>query len=260
MVTQDHDITKEFTQSVIDVALHAGKAIMEVYESGNFEESLKSDSSPLTKADKVSHRIIVDGLAVLDETIPILSEEGSQISYEERKHWRRFWLVDPLDGTKEFLKRNGEFTVNIALIEGGRPILGVIYIPATGVLYYGERKRGAFRRSADGATEQIRVVPPENGKIIAARSRSHAAPEEEDFFKRHGVTETVSAGSSLKFCLVAEGKAHVYYRHGPTMEWDTAAGQAIAENAGCRVLRFDRDEALIYNKESLLNPWFVVLR
>ena len=272
----------------IQAAIEAGKAILEVYQSSDFKVEEKADKSPLTLADRRSHEIIVKRLGQLD--IPILSEEGKDILYEQRKSWETYWLIDPLDGTKEFIKKNGEFTVNIAIIRDRKPMVGVIYVPDKNILYFASNKLGSFkadsidaialvnRQSASSAAETtVKAIedlidaatplplsdsPDRPFSIIG--SRSHASPELEAFVEEkrqeHGEVEFISAGSSLKLCLVAEGKADIYPRTGPTMEWDTAAGQAIAENAGCKVLQYDTREPLIYNKENLLNPWFVVLR
>jgi 3'(2'), 5'-bisphosphate nucleotidase len=274
--------------TALAAAIDAGHAILEVYRSSDFKVEEKADKSPLTLADKRSHEIIVKRLGQFD--IPILSEEGKDIPYKERKRWGTYWLIDPLDGTKEFIKKNGEFTVNIAIIRNRKPAAGVIYVPDKNVLYYALDDLGSFKAgSIDDIESVIRQSTGPATKIVAEAleditdastalpfndsanrpftiigSRSHASPELEAFVEEkrqeHGQVEFISAGSSLKLCLVAEGKADIYPRTGPTMEWDTAAGQAIAENAGCKVLRYSTREALIYNKEDLLNPWFVVLR
>ena len=249
-------------QNIIETAIEAGTAIIEIYNSDDFNVEIKSNNSPLTQADLVAHKLIKEKLISLYPSIPILSEEGKDISYEERKNWDRFWLIDPLDGTKEFIKKNGEFTVNIALIENNEPTLGIIYAPAyndfinnydsfPGVLYYGEKEIGSFKRIA--GREIIKLPSFENkGNIKAVRSRSHASSEEEEIFKMYNVKETVSIGSSLKFCIVAEGLAQIYYRHGPTNEWDVAAGYAIAKYAGAEI------SGLSFNKQNLLNNSFVV--
>lgn len=242
---------------IVSLAERAGDEIMKVY-SRDFSVEYKEDSSPLTEADKASHAVIEAGLAALDPSVPIISEEGAPIPWEKRKSYKRFWLVDPLDGTKEFIKRNGEFTVNIALIEGDTPVLGVIYVPVRGVLYYGEKGTGAFRQARGGAPEKLERKLLEPGSPVrAVVSRSHQSAEAEEFLKAYDVSGTVEAGSSLKFCLVAEDKADLYPRFGPTCEWDTAAGHAIAEAAGCSVTTLDAGP-LRYNKENPLNPGFVV--
>jgi 3'(2'), 5'-bisphosphate nucleotidase len=236
-------------QFVCELARKAGKRILEIYNRNDFEIEHKEDNSPLTTADRASHEFIASGLAERFPDIPILSEEGKSIPFEKRRGWSRFWVVDPLDGTKEFIKRNGEFTVNIALVEGG-PVLGVIYAPVPGILYYAFSD-GAFRQQ-NQSEQPIRVAGDPQSDIIAVRSRSHASPEEEAYARKVGCTEIISAGSSLKFCRVAEGKAHFYYRHGPTMEWDTAAGHAIVAAAGGYVT------GLKYNKPELRNGPFLV--
>lgn len=259
----------------LTAAITAGRAIMEVY-SGDIEIEYKDDKSPLTIADKRSHEIIAAGLSAEPfRDTPFLSEEGKDIPFEEREKWEYFWIVDPLDGTKEFIKRNGEFTVNIALIYGERPVLGVIYLPAKEIVYFAADGMGAYRAmsgdiragdSLDALVKRSTVLPVDRRKssFTLVGSRSHATKELEKFVRemgeKHGGIEFVPAGSSLKFCLVAEGKADVYPRFGPTMEWDTAAGQAIVHEAGGRVIDMETDEPLKYNKEKLLNPGFIAER
>lgn len=246
--------------SLMAIAKEAGAAILSVYEK-DFEVEYKDDRSPLTEADRLSHERIVEGLAALDASIPVLSEEGKDIPYEERVNWQRFWLVDPLDGTKEFVKRNGEFTVNIALIEQGYPVLGVIYVPVTGVLYYGEAGKEAVKIASGSMAQTLAVRKPESGAITIVESRSHPSPELESFMselqQKYSSIDRISKGSSLKFCAVAEGSAHLYPRMGPTMEWDTAAGQAIVEAAGGSV-KWLNGERVHYNKEILRNDFFIV--
>jgi 3'(2'), 5'-bisphosphate nucleotidase len=255
----------------LEAAIKAGKKILEVYEN-EFEVETKSDNSPLTEADKRSHHAIKDILSPLD--IDILSEEGKLLSYDERKDWKRFWLIDPLDGTKEFIKRNGEFTVNIALVENGFPIAGVVHVPVTGKTYYGDADNGSYaftyneiderpiEEYMNGAEKLPEASAPEIYTVVA--SRSHNTPETENFIeekrKQYGEVNCISSGSSLKLCLVAEGKANIYPRLAPTMEWDTAAGHAVAKFAGCNVYDYKTGKELQYNKENLLNPWFVVER
>jgi len=240
------------------IAVEAGKKIMEIYAMADFSTitDFKADNSPLTLADKEANKIIEEGLKKLTPHIPVISEEGKDIPYEERKDWKEFWLVDPLDGTKEFIKRNGEFTVNIALIRDGAPVMGTIYVPASETLYFGDKIKGAYK-TANGKTEKI-TVKTSRDKIIAVGSRSHASLEEQQILRNYNVTDTITSGSSLKFCLLAEGSADVYYRHGPTMEWDTAAGQAILEAAGGRMLKPNL-HVFTYNKTTLLNEGFVAL-
>lgn len=231
----------------------AGAAIMKVYESDDFDVQQKGDDSPLTKADLAAHNVILDGLTALDTQYPIISEESSDISWEQRKHWQRYWLVDPLDGTKEFIKRNGEFTVNIALIENGEPILGVVYAPVLDAMYIGERDKGA---SLNGDVISVELNEPDTLRIVG--SRSHASQETIDWLEQLGKPyEIVPMGSSLKICLVAEGKADIYPRLGPTCEWDTGAAHAVLKAAGGSITTVD-GEPLRYNqKDSLLNPYFI---
>lgn len=245
---------------LIEVAKKAGQAILAVY-GRSFSVQEKADRSPLTEADCRSHEIIERNLASLDD-IPVLSEEGKSIPYETRKAWTRFWLVDPLDGTKEFINRNGEFTVNIALVENNRPVLAVIYVPVSGVLYHAVKGRGA-RRIKDGVTAALPTATG-TGQLRIVGSRSHASAEFMEYsgrlMKRHPGSGFISAGSSLKFCLVAEGTADLYPRLGPTMEWDTAAGQLIVEEAGGIVEEAGTRAPLGYNKPNLLNPHFIAYR
>lgn len=244
-------------QIVCEIARQAGEKIMEIYDGDHVVE-FKDDKSPLTAADKASHAVIVTGLTKHYPEIPILSEEGKDIPYEQRKNWSRFWLVDPLDGTKEFIKRNGEFTVNIALIEKNEPTLGVVYVPAQGKVYHGIKFQGAFLQqgSENPYPIQVRMTPPVEG-LTVVMSRSHPSPELEEYLKDIKVAEALPVGSSLKLCVVAEGKADLYPRLGPTMEWDTAAGHAVVTAAGGTVETPD-GKLLKYNKENLLNPFFIV--
>ena len=243
-------------QAVCDIARRAGERILAIYEDETVAQraDLKADQSPLTLADRESHRIIVTELQKQYPTVPVLSEEGHLTEYEVRRHWPRFWLVDPLDGTREFLHRNGEFTVNIALLEQNRPVAGIIYAPTLRRLYFAT-PAGAYRQEAGQPAIPIQV----SGKTAAltvVRSRSHGTPEENEVLRRYPTGEQVAVGSSLKFCLIAEGTADLYYRHGPTMEWDTAAGQAILQIAGGTVAQLD-GSPVQYNKVSLVNPGFV---
>lgn len=245
---------------VVDLARRASDAILAVYNGPDFDVEAKADDSPLTAADRAAHRVIEDGLRRLTPDIPLLSEEGRDIPFAERRHWDRFWLVDPLDGTKEFIKRNGEFTVNIALIENGRPVWGVIVAPALETTYVGTVGDGAWKQQGDGQRQPLQVqTPSPGGGHAVVKSRSHPSGELATFLATIEIDESVPVGSSLKFCAVAEGRATLYPRFGPTMEWDTGAGQAIVEAAGgCVVLTDQRDTPLRYNKESLLNPFFIV--
>lgn len=256
----------------IEVSLKAGETIMEVYDS-EFSVEEKQDKSPLTLADKKSHEIISAFLNKMN--LPVLSEEGKDIPYEVRKNWELFWLVDPLDGTKEFIKRNGEFTVNIALIEKNRPIMGVIYAPVLKSLYYALKGTGAYKISNVSTNgkfdfEELKThseklpLDKKRDKYTIVASRSHLSKETENYINelkgQHGDIELISAGSSLKFCLVAEGKADEYPRFGPTMEWDTAAGQSIVEGIGRRVISINEDIKLNYNKVHLKNSFFKVVK
>ena len=257
----------EELELAIGAALKAGEAIMEIYNSEDFEVELKSDDSPLTKADKAAHEIIVSCLA--SSSLPILSEEGSNIPFAERKNWDRFWMVDPIDGTKEFIKRNGEFTVNIALIKNQKPIIGVVYAPALKDLYFAEEGAGSFKMEDILSIEDIhkseridltQSTYPEIFTLVV--SKSHMNEETQRFVdqkeQEYGEIATASFGSSLKICKVAEGNAHCYPRFGPTMEWDTAAAHAIAIYASNNVNKVNTALNLKYNKENLLNPYFIV--
>lgn len=240
------------------IAIAAGKAILDIYGQ-DFEVVTKDDASPLTQADLASHCIIRDELARLTPQIPLLSEESAEIPFETRSAWTEYWLIDPLDGTKEFVNRNGEFTVNIALIRGSDPVLGVVHVPVSGVTYSGVEGAGAFRRETGGEAEAIRVRLPCADPMIVVGSRSHANPALQGHLEKMGEHELVSMGSSLKFCLVAEGKADFYPRLGPTCEWDTAAAHAVVLAAGGKIVELD-GEPLRYNlKESYLNPEFLVI-
>lgn len=244
---------------ILGIARKAGEKIIEIYNDSELSKVVdhKADDSPLTLADKASNKIIIEGLNSLDTNYPILSEEEAHAPYEERKNWDTFWLVDPLDGTKEFINRNGEFTVNIALIENGKPVAGVIYVPVTDVMYWGN-DQGAFIKRGEAEKEVLNVNNSLENRV-AVRSKSHASEEEEAVLNKFKVTNSISVGSSLKFCMVAEGKADVYYRHGPTMEWDIGAGQAILEAAGGKVYIETSENPFVYNKENLLNGSFLCL-
>ena len=241
------DISKE-------AALAAGRDILKIYKSGDFSIEAKADNSPLTLADQASHNRII---SFLEKTgIPILSEEGAEIPFDKRKEWDYFWMIDPLDGTKEFIKKNGEFTVNIALIHFGKPILGVVYPPVLNQMYSAIKDNGSY---LDGQKNQVtgRTLDQSNLKTVA--SRSHMSPETEDFLGQLKEPEIVSKGSSLKLLMVASGDADVYPRFGPTMEWDTAAAHIIVEEAGGQVVHPDLQTPVVYNKKNLLNPFFIVL-
>ena len=241
---------------IILMAKKAGEAIMEIYEKDHAVE-YKEDNSPLTAADRAAHNIIMQGLNEKYSNIPCISEEGIMPSYDERKDWQYFWLVDPLDGTKEFIDRRGDFTVNIALINGDGPVIGVIYVPAKGLLYYASKDGGAWK--AEGSGEALRISVRKTASadgLIVVGSRLHSSKEEEEFVSKLTVKEKKSYGRSLKFCAVAEGTADVYPRFNPTMEWDTAAGQCIVEIAGGTVLDTS-GRRLKYNKPSLKNETFI---
>lgn len=262
-------MSQDVLKIAISAALEAAKEILKIYHSDDFEVQLKSDDSPLTRADLVSHQVIESYLKPTN--IPILSEEGKDISYDERKDWGQLWIVDPIDGTKEFIKRNGEFTVNIALIENQRPILGVVYAPVLNELYFSSNKLGGFKVSVDLTNFDVNNLIDSSVKLPLSRedktftivvSRSHLSDETVDFIeeikKEKGDVRLISKGSSLKLCLVADGSADCYPRFAPTMEWDTAAGQAICEHAGFRVIDWETKKDLLYNRPKLLNNWFVV--
>tara|TARA_R110002050_G_scaffold200591_1_gene335463 strand:- start:3369 stop:4154 length:786 start_codon:yes stop_codon:yes gene_type:complete len=259
---------KELLAQAIIASLNGGKEILKVYAQ-DFSVNFKSDESPLTLADTNAHIAIEKTLS--ETGIPILSEEGSSIPYSERKNWKQFWMVDPLDGTKEFVKRNGEFTVNVALIENGVSVLGVIYVPVSKELYFAAKGIGSFKMdnvieftSVDQFISKANSLPMKNtsDELLIVASRSHLSKETEDFINEQKLVypkvNTLSKGSSLKLCMVAEGRAKFYPRYAPTMEWDTAAGQAICEQAGFEVLQYGTNDSVKYNKENLLNPWFLV--
>ncbi|MDC9724259.1 MAG: 3'(2'),5'-bisphosphate nucleotidase CysQ [Urechidicola sp.] len=258
-------------QTAIKASLKAGIEIMKVYESDDFNIEIKGDDSPLTQADKNANDVINSFL--IPTNIPIISEENKQTDFDIRKNWETCWVVDPVDGTKEFIKRNGEFTVNIALVTDGNPKLGVIYVPVSKTLYFADVKNElGYKANLDSHDTSIEAVLEKSVKLEpkakdsnpmqVVGSRSHMSQETLDYvedLKSIGKeVEIVSKGSSLKFCLVAEGNADVYPRFAPTMEWDTAAGQAICNAVGVAVISEETKEALLYNKENLLNPWFLV--
>jgi len=242
----------------IRAAENASEEILKVYHSDDFQAEAKGDSSPLTLADRNAHKSIVSILQ--SSNLPILSEEGKAILYSERKKWEFFWMVDPLDGTKEFIKRNDEFTVNIALIHKGHPVLGVVAVPVTGDVYYAVEKRGATLKRKGKEMQLPRRAPVDMSRkgLRVVASRSHMNPETQDFIDKLTGAALVSAGSSLKFMLLAENKADVYPRYAPTMEWDTAAAHAIVVETGLRVLEYGSERPLVYNKQNLLNPHFLV--
>ncbi|HET6563997.1 MAG TPA: 3'(2'),5'-bisphosphate nucleotidase CysQ [Xanthomonadales bacterium] len=245
-------------EEVTEISRLAGHAIMDIYRQG-IEVTTKDDDSPLTQADLASHAIILRKLRELTPKTPCLSEEAASIDFATRSGWHEYWLVDPLDGTKEFIKRNGEFTVNIALIREHEPVLGVVHIPVSDETYFGGQGLGAWRIDDQGATSPIKVRRPSADPLVVVGSRSHANPQLEQYLQQLGEHELISMGSSLKFCVVAEGKADFYPRLGPTSEWDTAAAHAVVLAAGGKVLQLD-GQPLRYNlKDSLLNPEFLVI-
>lgn len=245
-------------EPVVTLSEDAGRAILEVY-STDFKVQDKSDESPLTQADLASHLCIVAGLAQLTPDIPIISEEAGLPGFEERQQWDRYWLIDPLDGTKEFVNRNGEFTVNIAFIENNRPVLGVVHVPVQNKTYIGCEGTGAERRDGDKAPEAIHVASQSGKPVRVVGSRSHRGASLDAYLRNLGEHDMVPMGSSLKFCVVAEGGADIYPRLGPTSEWDTAAAQAVVEQAGGRVVTLD-GKAMTYNaKVDILNPYFLVI-
>jgi len=260
---------KNLLNTAITAALEAGKVILDIYHSGEFDTELKGDNSPLTKADIASHHVIMSFLTTTN--IPVLSEEGKDIPYQERKDWSQLWIVDPIDGTKEFIKKNGEFTVNIALITNQKTKLGVIFVPVTGELYFSTKELGAYKVRVDLDNYSVDKLLANGNKLplklkdktfTVVASRSHMSQETEtyisDMRNKHGEVNLISKGSSLKLCMVAEGTANCYPRFAPTMEWDTAAGQAICEHAGFQVIDWHTKESMLYNRKDLLNNWFLV--
>ena len=243
-------------QNILPILKAAGKVIMEVYNNEKVQINYKEDESPLTQADTAANELIV---AYLKKhfLFPIVSEEDEQVPYSTRKPYESFWLVDPLDGTKEFINRNGEFTVNIALITNGTPVFGGIYVPVQDTYYFGDVNEGAFVKRGNGELEPIKVSDKTNN-LTAVGSKSHAKQEESSFYNSIDVVKAISVGSSLKFCMIAEGQADIYFRSGPTMEWDTAAGHAIVKAAGGEVYKdLEAKEVFTYNKKSLLNGSFL---
>lgn len=261
-------------RTIAEIAINAGKAILKVYTSEDFGIEIKKDSSPLTLADSHSHETLVKGLSQLKiegELLPLISEEGNEPPYNERTNWKRYWLIDPLDGTKEFIKKNGEFTVNIALIEEGLPIAGFVYIPVSNTLYCGCNNLGSFKlveasknigSSVFAPAKRLQVHKYITGTVKVVASRSHVTPETENFIlklkKQFKNISLVSSGSSIKLCMIADNTAHMYPRFAPTMEWDTAAAHAVCRYAGATVLDYETKKEMKYNKKTLLNNWFLV--
>lgn len=264
---------RQYILKAIDAALQAGEKILSIYNdpASDFQIERKADNSPLTVADRKAHEVISGFLC--DTPFPLLSEEGKHLPYSERKNWKTLWIVDPLDGTKEFIKRNGEFTVNIALVHDSVPVMGVIYLPVKKELYFADENLGAYKltgivargeASLEGLIASATRLPEKglHDSFVIVASRSHLTSETEAYIEEmkrcHPEVELISSGSSIKICLIAEGKADVYPRFAPTMEWDTAAGHAIARAAGMEIYQVGKEEPLLYNKEDLLNPWFIV--
>jgi 3'(2'), 5'-bisphosphate nucleotidase len=250
-------VTPELRSQVVELAREAGRATMTYYD-GMVPAGLreKADQSPVTLADEVAHDIIVHGLKRIDPDTPIVSEEGQAASFTTRRSWQRFWLVDPLDGTKEFIKRRAEFTVNIALIENGEPVLGVVVAPALEMLYWAAKGEGAWREQKGSPSERIySSARPSGSPLTVVESLSHPSPELENYLQTIPVARRVKAGSSLKFCWVAEGKADIYPRLGPTMEWDVAAGDCVFRQSG---RDSERASPLTYNKPDLRNASFII--
>lgn len=248
----EHDLDQ-----LVDLSRRAGIAILEWYD-GDMGITQKADNSPLTKADLASHELITAELASLWPEIPVLSEESADIPWGTRRNWRQYWLVDPLDGTREFINHNGEFTVNIALIQDHNPVLGIVHVPVTDISYFGARDFGAWRRHGSEAAAAIDVRQPATEPVIVVGSRSHANPDLAGQLNKLGPHELISMGSSLKFCRVAEGLADFYPRLGPTSEWDTAAAQAVVEAAGGQVVKIDGSPLTYNTRETYLNPFFFV--
>ncbi len=243
--------------TIVALSRKAGDAILKIY-STDFAVQEKDDNSPLTKADMAAHKVIDEGLRAITPLLPIISEESGLLPFEERRKWSRYWLVDPLDGTREFVKRNGEFTVNIALIDGDRPVLGVVHAPVTNTTYTGVSGMGATMRIGDATPKPIRVASTSANTVRVVGSRSHRGASLDAFLESVGEFEMLPMGSSLKFCVVAEGKADIYPRLGLTSEWDTAAAQAVVEQAGGAVLQLDGTPLRYNSKEDILNPHFLV--
>jgi len=245
-------------KDIINIAKEAGDAVMKIYER-DFTIEYKDDKSPLTEADLKSNEIICNALATLYPLIPILSEENKNASYGDRKDWNYFWLIDPIDGTKEFVKKTGKFTVNIALVYKDKPVLGVVYAPVLEDMYYAKKNMGAYKNDVRLPIKK-NTEPDKELNVVA--SISHLSEETQTFIDKLVLSteklNLVSKGSSLKLCMVAEGTADIYPRLAPTMEWDTGAAHAIVTESGKQVVQYENDKPLIYNKENLLNPWFIV--
>ncbi len=242
----------------LEIVINAGRRILEIYESG-FQVENKEDNTPLTEADMAAHEIIEKGLLEFTPNLPVLTEESAKISFKERSDWDRYWLVDPLDGTREFIRRSGEFSINVALIENHEPVLGIIYAPVLGAYYYACRGQGAYKRSSTGIPRRINVRRWDGGKAtVVCSSATHKHKSLQHLFDKLPEYEVVTLGSALKSCLVAEGKADIYARLGPTSEWDTAAAQCIVEEAGGKITTVDMQPLRYNTRKSLLNPHFLV--
>tara|TARA_B110000014_G_C20094104_1_gene573253 strand:+ start:501 stop:1298 length:798 start_codon:yes stop_codon:yes gene_type:complete len=253
---KDIQIKSDLIEQLIKISKEAGKAILEVYNT-NFDYTIKEDLSPLTKADTISHNIICESLKVLTPDIPILSEENSDIPFNIRSVWKQYWLVDPLDGTKEFIKRNGEFTVNIALIENNIPIFGVIHVPVSQQTFWGSKRQGSFYENQNTEINKITISSNIDDPFRVVVSRSHPSPDLTDWLERNNNHKINYVGSSLKFCLIAKGEADYYPRFGPTSEWDTAAGQSILEYSGGTVTSLEGSKIKYNTKSDYINPNFL---
>lgn len=252
-------INRDLIDKLIEISYAAGNAILEIYNSDNFDLELKSDDSPLTKADKESNAIIANGLKSIDSTIPIISEEFEMPSYDVRKNYDTYWLIDPLDGTKEFINRNGDFTTNIALIKNGKPVAGVVYVPVSQTIYWAGLGLGAYKKLNDEEKKiQVRTFNKEDKGLIITCSRSHLNKDTEEYINQFDSPTLQKVGSSLKLMRVAEGSADIYPRLGPISEWDIAASHIIVEEAGGTVLQYPDNSEIKYNKENILMPYFVV--
>jgi len=248
----------DLVPELCSIAVQAGKAVMNVYEKEDFHVRIKEDQSPLTEADQLSNQIIVEGLNKLDVNFPIITEENKEVPYAVRKKYSYYWLVDPLDGTKEFIKRNGDFTVNIALVHCKIPVIGVVFVPVNDELFWGVQEQGSFR-ILDGKAKRLQVIDfcMDDPRLIVVCSRSHLSSSTKKYMDSLVDPQTISRGSSLKFLEIAKGNAHLYPRLGPTMEWDTAAAHVILVEAGGKVINQEYEKELEYNKKSMLNPYFV---
>ncbi len=249
-------------EELINILRQAGNSILDIYTQ-SFNVELKADHTPITLADQNSNDILTRGLYNCYPDIPVISEENEPVPFNQRKDWFCFWLVDPLDGTKEFIEKNGEFAINLALIENRQPVLGMIYIPVTGTLYYAVNGKGCFKITGNSEPLSLKTsIKNPQDKVIVVGSRSHLSPEVHTLVKklRHEFREVelIRMGSAIKFGLIAEGKADFYLRTGRTMEWDTAAGQAIVKESGKQVYDYKTGQPLVYNKKDLTNPWFIV--